>query len=40
VGYKKFAAGVYDDMIYDTTSEYEEINAAYNAGIIAACGNY
>ncbi len=38
VGYKRFAAGISGATIYDTSSEYPNINDASNAGINAACG--
>lgn len=38
VGYKPFIAGTLAATIYDTSSEYQDINDASNAGIIAACG--
>ena len=39
VGYKPFAAGISGSTLYDTRSKYPDLNAAVNAGIIAACGS-
>lgn len=39
VGYKRFVAGTSVATIYDTSSKYPDINDAFNAGIVAACGN-
>ena len=38
VGYKRFVAGISGSTIFDTSSEYQDINDASNAGINAACG--
>lgn len=38
VGYKRFVAGTSAAIVYDTSSKYPDINDAYNAGIVAACG--
>lgn len=38
VGYASFVAGVLNAKTYDTSSQYEYINEAANAGIVAACG--
>ena len=39
VGYKRFVAGTSAATIYNTSSKYPDINDAFNAGIVAACGN-
>ena len=39
VGYKRFVAGTSVATIYDTSSKYPDLNDAFNAGIVAACGN-
>ena len=39
VGYTPFVAGVLGATIYDPNkSEYAELNAAWNAGLVSACG--
>jgi hypothetical protein len=37
VGYKQFAAGIWNAEIYDADSRYSDITTASNAGIEAAC---
>jgi hypothetical protein len=38
VGYNVFVAGISGAYLLETSGDYQEINDAHNAGIIAACG--
>ena len=38
VGYKRFVAGTSAATIYSTSTKYQNVNDASNAGIVAACG--
>ena len=38
VGYKRFVAGTSAATIFSTSTKYQNVNDASNAGIVAACG--